>query len=103
MDKQLEKLMIQQLERLAESLAFQGNEMIDLQDDSSELLPIKCALLEHRLDELSRLSGACEFLSNTHRKCMEAWVMLDDGVGKKLAELKETERANSKTSKPFSH
>ena len=102
MDKQLGKL-IHQLDHLAESLAVQGNQMIDLQDDSSELLPIKCALLEHRLDELSRLSGACEFLSNTHRKCMEAWVMFDDGVGKKLAELKERERANSKISKPFSH
>jgi hypothetical protein len=91
MDKQLEKLMIQQLERLAESLAVQGNEMIDLQDDSSELLPIKCALLEHRLDELSSLANACESLSNTFNGCNEAWVMLDDGVGRKLAELKERE------------
>ena len=50
---------------------------------------MKLALLELELVAMQPMVDVCDFLTSTHQQATNAWVMLDDGAGVKLAELDE--------------
>ena len=80
------------VEDLAKRLATHANEIIDIHNRGkrdSELLRMKLALLELELVAMQPMVDVCDFLTSTHQQASNAWVMLDDGVGTKLAELDE--------------
>ena len=80
------------VEQVAKRLATHANEIIDIHNSDkseSELLKMKLALLELELVAMQPMVDVCDFLTSTHQQASNAWVMLDDGVGAKLAELDE--------------
>ena len=89
----MSNLIIDEIDKLTKALSVQTNEVIDLQGGRDpELLRMKLALLEGEMEKLWTLADSCQLLVETHRKSHEAWVMLDDGVGRELEGLVKKEQ-----------